>query len=230
MEAGIALNTAQVMALDYMSADSGRTGKKTKQRTPVSPLFTWPNLITVSRVAGAPLFVFWCHRAADGASAARWLAVLLFAAVVGSDVLDGRLARRLRCASVFGRFLDHGADIFFILFALGWFAAWGWVTGWLPAAIAWAFGLYAFDSWWRSGAAGQQRRLLGSRLGHIGGILNYAAVGAVAAQQALDLPLMPRILWQVALTVVLGVALVSGMERLILLCFGRGLQGRFQKT
>ena len=75
----------------------------------MSPLFTWPNLITVSRVAGAPLFVFCCHRAADGVSSARWLAALLFAAVVASDVLDGRLARRLGCASVFGRFLDHGA-------------------------------------------------------------------------------------------------------------------------
>ena len=196
----------------------------------MSPLFTWPNLITLSRVAGAPLFVFYCHRAADGAWAAYWLAALLFVAVVGSDVLDGRLARRLRCASVFGRFLDHGADIFFILFALGWFAAWGWVTGWLPAAIAWAFGLYAFDSWRRSGEAGQPRRLLGSRLGHIGGILNYGAVGAVMAERALDLPLMPGMLGQVALAVVMGVAFVSGLERLILLCFGRGLQGRFQKT
>ena len=196
----------------------------------VSPLFTWPNLITLSRVAGAPLFVFCCHRAAEGVSAARWLAALLFAAVVASDVLDGRLARRLRCSSVFGRFLDHGADIFFILFALGWFAAWGWVTGWLPAAIAWAFGLYAFDSWRRSGEAGQPRRLLGSRLGHIGGVLNCAAVGGVMAERALDLPLMPRLLWQVALAAVMGVALVSGLERLILLGFGRGLQGLFQKT
>ena len=197
---------------------------------PVTPLFTWPNLISLSRVAGAPLFVFCCHRAADGVSAGRWLAALLFAAVVASDVLDGRLARRLRCSSVFGRFLDHGADIFFILFALGWFAAWGWVTGWLPAAIAWAFGLYAFDSWRRSAEAGQPRRLLGSRLGHIGGILNYATVGAVMAERALGLPLIPRPLWQVALAAVMGVAFLSGLERLILLGFGRGLQGLSEKT
>ena len=194
------------------------------------PLFTWPNLISVSRVAGAPLFVFYCNRAAGGAPAARWLAALLFAAVVASDALDGRLARRLRCASVFGRFLDHGADIFFILFSLGWFASWGWVTGWLPAAIAWAFGLYAFDSWRRSGEAGQPRRLLGSRLGHIGGILNYAAVGGVMAGAALGLPSAPGPLWQVALAAVMGVAFLSGLERLLLLCLGRGLQGLSQKT
>ena len=196
----------------------------------MSPLFTWPNLITLSRVAGAPLFVLCCGWAAQGAAAARWPAALLFAAVVASDVLDGRLARRLGCSSVFGRFLDHGADIFFILFALGWFAAWGWVTAWLPAAVAWAFGLYAFDSWRRSGEAGQPRRLLGSRLGHIGGILNYAAVGAVMADRALGLALMPRPLWQVALAAVMGLAFVSGLERLFLLGCGRGLQGRFQKT
>ena len=194
-------------------------------------LFTWPNLVTLTRVAGAPVFVLCCHRAAAvGTPAARWSAALLFALIVGSDVLDGCLARRLRRSSVFGRFLDHGADIFFILFALGWFAAWGWVTGWLPVAIAWAFGLYAFDSWWRSGELGRQRRLLGSRLGHVGGVLNYAAVGGVMAGPALGLSLVPRPLGQAALIAVMGVAFVSGLERLFLLWLGRGLQGRSQKT
>ncbi len=194
-------------------------------------LFTWPNLVTLTRVAGAPAFVFCCHRAAAvGTPTARWSAVLLFVAIVSSDVLDGWLARRFQCTSVFGRFLDHGADIFFILFALGWFAAWGWVTWWLPAAIAWAFGLYAFDSWWRSGELGRQRRLLGSRLGHVGGILNYAAVGGVMAQPALGLSLMPRPLGQAALVAVMGVAFVSGLERLLLLWLGRGFQGLSQKT
>ena len=197
---------------------------------PLASLFTWPNLISLSRVAGAPLFVFCCHQAAGGGAVARWLAAMLFVAVVASDALDGRLARRLGCSSVFGRFLDHGADIFFILFALGWFAAWGWVTGWLPVAIAWAFGLYAFDSWRRSAEAGQPRRLLGSRLGHLGGILNYGAVGAVMAGPALGLPLMPGPLWQIALAAVMGVAFLSGLERLVLLCCGRGLQGLFEKT
>ena len=200
-------------------------------RTPKSPLFTWPNLVTLTRVVGAPAFVFCCHRAASlGTPAARWSAGVLFVAVVGSDVLDGWLARRLGCSSVFGRFLDHGADIFFILFALSWFAAWGWVTGWLPAAIAWAFGLYAFDSWRRSGGPGRQRRLLGSRLGHVGGILNYAAVGVVMAEPALALPLMPRALGQAALATVIGVAVVSGLERLVLWWLGRRLQSPSQKT
>ena len=200
-------------------------------RMPAPPLFTWPNLVTVTRVAGAPAFVFCCHRAAAvGTPTARWSAVLLFVAIVSSDVLDGWLARRFQCTSVFGRFLDHGADIFFILFALGWFAAWGWVTWWLPAAIAWAFGLYAFDSWWRSGELGRQRRLLGSRLGHVGGILNYAAVGGVMAEPALGLSLVPRPLGQAALVAVMGVAFVSGLERLLLLWLGRGFQGLSQKT
>ena len=196
----------------------------------MSDLLTWPNLVTLTRVAGAPVFVFCCHRAAVGTPVGRWCAGLLFAAIVGSDVLDGWLARQLRCSSVFGRFLDHGADVFFILFALGWFAACGWVTWWLPAAIAWAFGLYAYDSWRRSGESRRQRRLLGSRLGHVGGILNYAAVGGVMAERALGLSLLPRPLGQAALVAVMGVAFVSGLERLLLLWLGRGLQGRSQKT
>ena len=206
-------------------------GDGSSERMPVTSLFTWPNLVTVTRVAAAPAFVWCCHRAATvGTPVERWSVALLFAVIVGSDVLDGWLARRLRCSSVFGRFLDHGADIFFILFALGWFAAWGWVTGWLPVAIAWAFGLYAFDSWRRSGESGRQRRLLGSRLGHLGGILNYAAVGGVMAGPALDLSLLPRPLGQAALIAVMGVAFVSGLERLFLLRLGRGLQGLSQKT
>ena len=78
--------------------------------------------------------------------------------------------------------------------------------------------------------AGRQRRLLGSRLGHVGGILNYAAVGAVMAEPALDLALMPRPLGQAALAAVMGVAVVSGLERLVLLWFGRRLQGLSEKT
>ena len=53
-------------------------------------LFSWPNLVTLTRVAGAPVFVLCCHRAAAvGTPAARWSAALLFALIVGSDVLDG---------------------------------------------------------------------------------------------------------------------------------------------
>jgi phosphatidylglycerophosphate synthase len=108
--------------------------------------------------------------------------------------------------------LDHLCDILFILAALGYFAWQGLAPWWFPAAIAWAFGLYVFDSWWRT--TGQQRRLIGSRLGHLGGMLNYLAVGLLTVNIAVGYPLLSAtLLWTICLGLTC-LALLSGAERL----------------
>ncbi len=146
-------------------------------------------------------------------------ALLLFGLIAASDMLDGWLARRRHQESAFGRVLDHLCDVGFILAALSMFAWQGWVPWWLPAAIAWAFGLYATRSWWltagTTGAIGPT--LIGSRLGHLGGILNYGAVGLVA----LDL-CMGHLLWAAGVTALVfillaSLALLSGLEHLYVL-------------
>lgn len=177
-------------------------------------LRTVPNLVTLVRPIGTLPFVLLSTQAQHpDAVGARWGTLLLYVAIVGSDALDGWLARRLHQESDLGRTLDHICDVLFILTALGTFAARELVPWWLPAAIAWAFALYVVDSWRRT--AGQpQRRLLGSRIGHLGGMLYYVAVGVVTVHLCTDgrwLP--PGILqgWFLSLALL---ALLSGTERL----------------
>jgi len=105
------------------------------------------------------------------------LAAALVLAAIASDIADGRIARQMRAESSLGRWLDHGADIAFLLAGLGALAAMGLVPAFVPLAIAGAFAFYVVDSLRRS----DTRTLIGSRLGHLSGIFNYAIlVGAVA--------------------------------------------------
>jgi phosphatidylglycerophosphate synthase len=136
--------------------------------------------------------------------------LLLYLLIAVSDALDGWLARKLGQQSPFGQALDHGCDVFFILTVLGFFVIQGLIPWWLPAAIAWAFALYVLDSWWRT-AAQPQRTLITSRLGHVGGILYYLAVGLVTINVCTDvsLPFLP-----VGFTLLALLAATSGSERL----------------
>lgn len=69
----------------------------------MTPSF-WPNVVTASRVALAPVML--------GAALAgeRLVFVAVLATALATDMLDGFLARRLRAYSEFGRKLDSVAD------------------------------------------------------------------------------------------------------------------------
>lgn len=180
-------------------------------------LRTWPNLLTCLRPVCTPVFLLSCVQAhATGAAWARWSVFWMFVGIVGSDVLDGWLARRLGQVSVAGRTLDHVCDVLFIVTSLVCFAFLGLVSWWLPVAIVWSFSLYAYDSWWRTAQA-PQRQLLGSRLGHLGGILNYGAVGVVAGQLWTGTPFLALPLVQGGFLGLAALATLAGTERLWLL-------------
>ena len=87
-----------------------------------------------------------------------------------SDLLDGRVARRMGIVGGVGRWLDSIADIVFILTALMCEAWVGAIPIYIPTLIAVSFSQYAIDSMLLSGAP------IKSRLGHFGGILNFALV------------------------------------------------------
>jgi phosphatidylglycerophosphate synthase len=141
-------------------------------------------------------------------------AVGLFGLIAATDLLDGWLARRRRQVSGFGRWLDHFCDVGFILTALGFFATRAVVPWWLPAAIAWAFSLYVVKSWcWR--AAQPPPSLLGSRLGHLGGVLYFAVVGLVTVQWCTGGTLLPARGLQAVFMLLALLALVSGGQHLM---------------
>jgi len=138
------------------------------------------NALTTGRVLLTPVFVaFIC--AAPGTPLLGWLAVVVFAAIAASDVVDGRLARRWGSASNVGRTFDHLADIGFILAALSTYARLGLVPWWVPAVIAASFAFYVIDSWSRPTARGG---LIGSRVGHIGGVCNYVLIGVLVCNDS----------------------------------------------
>jgi CDP-diacylglycerol--glycerol-3-phosphate 3-phosphatidyltransferase len=138
------------------------------------------NVLTAGRVLLTPVFVALIC-AAPTTRALGWAAVLVFAAIAASDVVDGQLARRWSAASVTGRTFDHLADIGFILAALWTYARLGLAPWWVPTAIATSFGFYVIDSWSRPLARGS---LVGSRVGHVGGVCNYVLIGVLVCNDS----------------------------------------------
>jgi cardiolipin synthase len=70
-----------------------------------SAVLTIPNVISAARIAAIPLFC-WLTARPD----TRLAGIALFAIVVGTDWLDGYVARRLGQVSELGRILDPVAD------------------------------------------------------------------------------------------------------------------------
>jgi len=131
------------------------------------------NLLTGLRLALTPAFM----AIAWHAEPASWGAGVLFMVIAATDVWDGHLARRYGSASRAGRTFDHIADIGFVLGALSTYALQSLVPWWVPAAVGGSFSLYGLDSWSLSAAV---PTLIGSRVGHLAGICNYALIGVLA--------------------------------------------------
>jgi len=176
---------------------------------------TSPNLVTLLRPLCTGPFVWLCVQAEPASATwARVGAVGLFGLIAATDLLDGWLARRLQQVSGLGRWLDHLCDVGFILTALGFFVTRAVVPWWLPVSIAWAFSLYVVKSWcWRT--ARPLPSLLGSRLGHVGGVLYFAVVGLVTVQWCTGGSLLPAQGLQGVFMFLALLAFVSGGEHLM---------------
>jgi phosphatidylglycerophosphate synthase len=144
------------------------------------------NALTASRVLLAPALVALIWQA-DAQRIWGVLAVVVFGAVAASDVWDGRLARRLGTESSAGQVFDHFADIGFILVALSAYALHGDVPWWVPAAVGASFAIYVWDSWSRPMVRGG---LIGSRIGHAAGVLNYSLIGVLVCNNSAGIHLL----------------------------------------
>lgn len=146
--------------------------------------------------------------AAAAAAPGSWEPVYLFAIAATSDFLDGRLARATSRPTAHGALLDTLADVSFVLAATGSGAAIGLIPWAAPLAIAAAVVSYALASLRWSTQAGAWR-LARSRVGHAGGVANYALAGLVAGALALPDPAWTTVLRVASLGVVaLNVAAV----------------------
>jgi cardiolipin synthase (CMP-forming) len=101
---------------------------------PPAQVLTIPNLISIARLAGVPVFLWLVLgvRTATG----DWWALALLALAGFSDWLDGKIARALHQQSRLGELLDPAADRLYIvstLIALAIRAIIGW---WLVAVLA----------------------------------------------------------------------------------------------
>ncbi|HEY9689489.1 MAG TPA: CDP-diacylglycerol--glycerol-3-phosphate 3-phosphatidyltransferase [Coleofasciculaceae cyanobacterium] len=72
-----------------------------------------PTWITVSRLAGVPLLLWWLS--GEPTEADRWLALAVFLLAAGTDWLDGYLARKLNQVTDLGKFLDPLVDKLLVL-------------------------------------------------------------------------------------------------------------------
>ncbi len=145
------------------------------------------NLLTGSRLLSCPALVVGAGNAPQHRGAVV-LAIVAFVVAAASDVWDGRVARRYGQASERGRVFDHLADISFLMVAFTTYVCLGLLPWWVPLSVLAAFGFYVFDSRRRTRAAPS---LIGSRIGHLGGICNYVVVGVLVFNHSAGLELLP---------------------------------------
>ncbi|MDB5108350.1 MAG: hypothetical protein JWM69_1291 [Candidatus Binatus sp.] len=127
------------------------------------------------------LAALWLELATNGYRGRAAFGVIAIVAA-GSDFIDGRVARILNVSSGKGRWLDGIADVTFVLTAMlseSWMRA---IPLYIPILVAISFSQYAIDSIViaRRSTAGETQGPIRSRLGHGGGIINYAIVIALA--------------------------------------------------
>lgn len=93
-----------------------------------------PNILTLSRLVLAPVFIGFFMADGHGASIAA-LALAIFFEL--SDFLDGRLARRLHQVTEFGKVIDPLADSICHLTVFLCFLATGMASVWVIAVLVW---------------------------------------------------------------------------------------------
>jgi len=141
-----------------------------------SRLFTRANALTGVRLALAPVLVWaLCEQRAG-------IALAAFVLAVGTDLADGRVARRFGEASPLGGFLDHATDALFVSAGLGALALLGIVPAPLPLLVLAAFAQYALDSRTLAG-----RPLRASALGRWNGIAYFVLLGIPVVRDGLAL-------------------------------------------
>lgn len=94
-----------------------------------------PNLITLARIALAPVFIWVLFLFPNAAAHERWIAVALFVLASASDGIDGAIARSRNQVTDLGKILDPIADKVLIGGALVALSLLGQVDWWITSVI-----------------------------------------------------------------------------------------------
>lgn len=94
-----------------------------------------PNLITMARIALAPLFIWVLFVYQNPAAHERWIVVFLFVLASATDGVDGALARKRNQVTDLGKLLDPIADKVLIGGALLALSVLGQIDWWVTAVI-----------------------------------------------------------------------------------------------
>src|SRR5580698_6764770 len=130
-EAGMAGGTGTVGS---GAGGSGAGGSGTGGPGLPARVWTIPNLISMARLAGVPVFL-WLVLGPRSA-AADWWAVGLLIAAGASDWLDGKIARALGQTTRLGQLLDPAADRLYIVATIIALAVRAIIPWWLVIALA----------------------------------------------------------------------------------------------
>ncbi|MBL1067204.1 CDP-alcohol phosphatidyltransferase family protein [Streptomyces sp. 7-21] len=98
-------------------------------------ILTIPNLLSMARLAGVPVFLWLILSPEFGGPTLDGWALAVLAASGVSDYLDGKLARRWNQVSELGRILDPAADRLYILATLTGLTWRGILPLWLTAVL-----------------------------------------------------------------------------------------------
>ena len=101
------------------------------------------NGLTGLRLVSIPLFAYWMSQASTETALP---AAILITFAIGTDLLDGPVARRMGQATEFGRAFDHTTDFLFVTAGLTAGALRGAFPVLLPIVIAIAFAQYVMSS------------------------------------------------------------------------------------
>jgi len=104
-------------------------------RVQTDRVLTVPNILSMARLLGVPLFLWLILLPEFGGPKADGWALLVLALSGVSDYLDGKLARRWNQISRLGRFLDPAADRLYILSTIIGLTCREILPWWLTAAL-----------------------------------------------------------------------------------------------
>lgn len=104
-----------------------------------------PNIITLSRIAFTAMFVvlsytvFYCSVINNQYYVSNAYLIFCFSAIILSDIIDGRVARKMNLSSVQGAKLDLTADLVYVMGTVGIFVYFNKLPAWFLFALLFSY-------------------------------------------------------------------------------------------